>query len=412
MLNDIFAVAILFLCFALACLQAVRVCSRNQSLRRWLVVVLGSVFVWGAATTFNLLYWTADAHQYDGTSHELKARVFAARILRGDLGFDDLVAVGNEAYQLLLGVVYAFTSVNPWVIYGVNGLLAFCGLLYTLEAICRHFGTARCPLWLVILTMFLPSCLFWGPLNLKEGVILFGIGQVVRWFAKPSGNRRRISEGIGMAFGSSVVFLLRPHIAAAWIGGMTIGRLQPTKSPIKAVLAGLSFTFVGVAAIYAVEIAKPGFISQVDDQGLTGSMNASYQKRMHIGDTAIFRQDNPVPFVTGLMLVLFAPPPQFWGAPFWLLLGVESFCLTMMLGRSWFFLRVRWRVLLHNPFVVGAIYVILFLAFYLSYTYNMGLAMRQKIQVVPALLVLICAPVFESLNRGSRAADDESTVSH
>ncbi|SMP51680.1 hypothetical protein SAMN06265222_103323 [Neorhodopirellula lusitana] len=397
MFTEIFAIGALAFMLCVMVWQAVRVCSREQSLRSATPIVIASSLVWAVATLNGLYVGINDSDFNDGTIHEIEARVVASRLLDGGLQPAEYFVVGNKAYRLLLGSFYAITDASPWVIYGFNGMVGFIGMLLTLSSICRYFECRRCPVWFVVLSLLLPSCLAWAPLNLKEGGLLFGIGLVLNGILYPPSSARTIGSKAGLFIGGILVFFLRPHIAAAWLCGLVFGFVQPTQSLGKAVIACLVFGVVGIGAFCAIELARPGFIQGVADDGLTGSLDAGFQSRKTIGSTAIYQQSNPIPVVTGLLILALSPPPQFWGSPAWLILGLESLTLTLLLVHGWLLRRLPSRLrLLRMPMVVGSIYVVIFIAFHLSYSYNMGLAVRQKMMAIPAILLLIAGPVFYS----------------
>ncbi|MBB3208340.1 hypothetical protein FHS27_004168 [Rhodopirellula rubra] len=397
MLTELFAIGAFAVMLWVMVWQAFRVCRKEQSLRRVAPFVVASAFVWSIATLCGMYAGINDADFNDGTIHEIEARVVAARLLDGGFKPTEFLVVGNKGYRLLLGMFYALTNASPWIIYGFNGMVGFTGMLLTLSSVCRYFEGRRCPVWLVVLSLLLPSCLAWAPLNLKEGMLLFGIGLILNGVLYPPGRTRTVGSKAGLFFGSALVFFLRPHIAAAWLGGLVFGFVQPTQSVGKAISACLAFSIVGIGAFYAIELARPGFMQGVRDEGLTGSLDASFQSRKSIGSTAIYQQSNPIPVVTGLFILALSPPPQFWGTPAWLILGMESFVLTFLLVHGWFVRRLPSKLqLLRKPMVVGSIYVLIFLAFHLSYSYNMGLAVRQKMMAIPAILLLISGPVLQT----------------
>ena len=224
---------------------------------------------------------------------------------------------------------------------------------------------------------------------------MFSIGQVVSWFLTGPDGKRSTKDNVGFGFGCVCLFFLRPHIAAAWLGGMAIGNVQPTQSLVKSFAMGLAFVVIAIGAVYGVDMVKPGFLQSLNEEGLMQTMDQKYQSRKHIGDTAIYGQNDPIPVATGLGIIGLTPPPGFWGSPPWLVLGMESLATTLALLCSWMFMAVSRAKLLSRSSVTGAGYVILLLAFYLSYSYNMGLAVRMKMQVVPAMIILISGPVFQ-----------------
>lgn len=395
MLPDIVAILILWTCFFVMIVHVFRVCKRESALRQYTLTLAFIAMLWGAGTIVNIVRLSGVQDSYDGVIHEREARNIAEHVTSFSLSSSDFMVVGNKAYRLFLGIFYGITGINHWCIYGINCALGFSGLLFITEGCCRYFGAEKYPLWLLLLTFLLPSFVLWIPLNLKEGSIVFSIGLLLRFGAlQPQGSARSHSS-VGMAiFGALFLFCLRPHVCAAWICGLSVGGLGQKQSPAQS-LATIAFILVvAVGAVYSIELARPGFLNSIADDGLQGSLESGYEKRKDIGDSAIYRQESPIPVVTGLAIIILSPPPQFWGAPHWLIFGLESLALSGLCARSWTNIRIPRLQAIQQPAIAGAVVVILMLALHLSYSYNMGLALRQKIQVVPALLILISGPVL------------------
>ncbi len=133
-------------------------------------------------------------------------------------------------------------------------------------------------------------------------------------------------------------------------------------------------------------------------------MQAGYESRKYMGETAMYDQAAPKPFITGMLIILLSPPPQFWGQPIWLVMGMESLAITLTLLYGFISSGRQVRSNLKNPFYFGAVYVFLLMSFFLSYSYNMGLAIRQRMQVIPAALVLIGAPFLPIANARPKTA--------
>jgi hypothetical protein len=377
-----------------AFLQVGRVTKREASLRPATVIMLLAAVLWACSAIFGIVYYVEMGNEYDGTLHERDARHVANQIRESSFGFSDMLVLGNNGYQNLLGVFYAFTGISPWAIYGINAVLGFSGTLFVLEAICRHFRAVRCPTWLVLLALFSPSLALWAPKNLKEGLLIWSIGLIVSWFLNKRDSKRHFTDHAALVVGAITLFFLRPHTAAAWLGGMALGTMRPAHSIAKTVAAGLAFVAMSVGALVGVNYIRPGFYSSLTEQGLTETLNEGYQSSNSLGNTAIYRQENPIPVVTGLMIATLAPPPNFWGSPPWLILGLESLARSMAVFFGWTLFSVGFGRLLREPNVRGAIFVILLFSLYLSYSYNMGLAVRLMIQLVPAILILAAAPAI------------------
>ncbi len=371
----------------------VRICSRHPIMAEHQTLLFAISVIWALAATFNLSFWTDESNPYDGTAHEREARIISDQLSDGRFE-RTRVFLGNELYRVILGHFYYVTRIDGWFIYGFNGLCGFTGMMLSVLAVAKGLQATSIPRWFILLGMCLPSLLLWCPLNLKEGGIMLCLGIILYSFSDLPLTLKQSSRSIPFGVACLYLFLIRPHIAAAWIGGMSLGRLRQKKSGIRAFLAAGVFFVCSIGAVYAVELTKPGFLGSISEEGISGSMQSNYEARKHMGDTAMYDQTDPKPFLTGLLIILFSPPPQFWSQPVWLLMGMESIALTLTLFFGITFSGQQLKSKLRTPFCFGAIYVMLLMAFYLSYSYNMGLAIRQRMQVIPAMLVLIGAPLL------------------
>ena len=109
------------------------------------------------------------------------------------------------------------------------------------------------------------------------------------------------------------------------------------------------------------------------------------------GSQIRYTDSTPIPVVTGLTLLFLRPYP--WEAPhiIAILAGAEVLVLTSIMIVSWLSLS-NWRKHMFRPLMFTSILVTLFLAFFFSYLFNMGLVVRQRIQFFPALIALAATP--------------------
>ncbi len=74
-----------------------------------------------------------------------------------------------------------------------------------------------------------------------------------------------------------------------------------------------------------------------------------------------------------------------------LLAGLEIWILSFVGAIGWLFQRDRWKLLV-TPFVTTLLVATFLIAFEFSYMYNMGLLVRQRLQILPAVLCLAVLP--------------------
>ena len=102
--------------------------------------------------------------------------------------------------------------------------------------------------------------------------------------------------------------------------------------------------------------------------------------------------------ITGLSLVFLRPfPNEIFNIPSGLA-AIEVWFMSAMTCIGWCRLRSR-RSAIGEPFMVAVIAAILFMSFFYSYSYNMGLLVRARLHVFPGTIALAG---FPHLLRGSK----------
>ena len=72
--------------------------------------------------------------------------------------------------------------------------------------------------------------------------------------------------------------------------------------------------------------------------------------------------------------------------------GLETWILSGLALIGWFLLRRRFEALT-TPFVITLMVATLIIAFQFTYVYNMGLLVRHRLQVLPAVVGLAVFPI-------------------
>jgi hypothetical protein len=101
----------------------------------------------------------------------------------------------------------------------------------------------------------------------------------------------------------------------------------------------------------------------------------------------------PIPFVSGLMLILIRPWPTEVQQMEAFLAGIEVWLLAAFGMLNWWIARgrVRWRV---SVGLVTHVVALLLMGYFFSYMYNMGLAVRQRLMCFPAVLTIYTWPLL------------------
>ena len=339
----------------------------------------------------------ADAAAYDRIGAEL-ARQFRDGVFTVDLGRP---VQGTGFIQILTGWLYSFTGATIIGGFLVFSWLGFWGLYLFHRAFVRacpdgdHWRYAR-------LVFLLPSLLFWPSSIGKEGWICLGLGIVAYAGARLLTGAR---GGLWLlALGSLMLGMVRPHIAA--IVGFSVFlaylvRRTPEGASILAPIGKFVVVIIlGLGMVYAVGQLEQFFgVDDFDTEAVQATLDEVTRRTGQGGsqfESASSTDLNPSRFPEAFVGVMFRPFP--WQANNFqaLVAAVESGFLLLLFLTSWRRLvGAVWSVL-HTPYVgLCLTYTVLFVYGFSAFS-NAGILVRQRVQVLPFVLVLVCLPVRQA----------------
>jgi hypothetical protein len=343
--------------------------------------------VWIAAICAHTYVALSYDFQYDGVAHLREATVIAEDISAGGFTFEPSMFLGNRGYRLYLAILVEVGKAPPVVPQVINGVLGFLSILLVFEAACVATEAVHIPGWLLLIGWIAPSAFLWFPLNLKEAIAVFGIGTLLRLFAYVSTNNGSYWTRLGDYPGILGFLLMRPHICVLWCLSLIAGALLQGKSLARSLVLVLFLALTAVGSVYLLNIFNSEIISQVEESGAPETLDRFRDDRSSIGDTAVGGQSRH-PLVGGLMVTFLSSIDVVREDPIWIVFTLEALLITLPLlfyvGSPKRVLSVR-----RQPLFFGLIIVILGMAVFLGFNYNIGLAVRQRLQVTPALLMLL-----------------------
>ena len=176
---------------------------------------------------------------------------------------------------------------------------------------------------------------------------------------------------------------------------LTIGTVTHGKSVRRSIMISVVSIPLGIGALYGFQAVNPSFAEEIEESG-TGAMDTFQQKSAGTtGTTGIgARSGGLSSILSGLNIVLFSSLTFAGTGPIWLIFGLEGTACTMVAlyqgGKNFRFAK-------QFGIYISCIYAMILMAVFLGAMYNMGLAVRQRLQVVPAILVVAILPAV--LNR-------------
>ena len=310
--------------------------------------------------------------------------------------------VGTGFIRVLTGRLYMITGPSVYVAYVFFALLGFWGFYFLYKAfrVAVPDGEHR---RYAILVMFLPSMLFWPSGLGKEAWMMLGIGLTALGAARLLSGYRHWAPGL--LLGLTATALVRPHITAALFIGIAAAMilrksLRPQTALTPLVRLG-SIAAVVAVGFYMVSMAA-SFL-EMDDVSVSGldAAMASQQERTGQGGSEFA----PVAVNSPLDLPLAAfsvavpslrlrgrQPADAAGRPrrAALLLGLVALRCPRRSARA----RLRTQPYL----ILCLVYTLLFVYAFSNFS-NFGILTRQRVQVLPFVLVFLALPRPPPLRR-------------
>lgn len=337
-----------------------------------------------------------------GIYHEAGA-IFSRRLRDGDplhpIALVENFPVESQRIGDFVGIFYTVTGPSAYAGFFLFTYLCFWGQVLVVRAfkVAVPEGDYR---RLVLLVLFLPSLLFWPASIGKEALMIACLGIIVYGGALLLAPRPKLRGGVFFVLGTVCILLIRPHVALMSIGGLglalTVGLLAGFHRDGAGAGRGRAFRLVGLVAVIvlaAVGSTRLGETLKENADGSTAGLEQATSQTSRGGsEFTPSAVTGPAKLPGGLVTVFFRPFP--WEARNLnsLIAGGESLMLMVLFALSWRRLMSLPRLAVRRPFLIFcAVYVLLF-AIAFSYLANFGILARQRVQVVPVLLVFLALP--------------------
>lgn len=335
---------------------------------------------------------SADAVGYHEYGAELAERF---RVGDYETGYPSLTGVWF--IQFLVGILYTVIGTTKFGGYLVFSWLGFWGLFLFYRAFTIAVPTGRVRTY-ARLVFFLPSLAFWPSSIGKEAWMMLALGVAAYGAARMlSGRTWRglLVAGLGLWMAG----LVRPHIAGLMGVGLAAGYLlrpsRPELRQLAPIAKMLSMTVVAVVAVVVV-IRAERFLSDsgVETERGVASAQSSIASQTTKGGSyfapSILRSPTQTP--NAVLTVLFRPLPHEAHNFQVLASSLENtFLLLFTLVHIPWALAALKNVRRHPYFALALTYTALFIVAFSSLG-NFGHLVRQRVQVLPFLIVLLCIP--------------------
>ena len=355
-------------------------------------------------TAFDLYEGSADAAGYHGRGFHIMDRFRDGNF---DTGLESLT--DTDFIRFFTGLLYTIIGPTSYGGFLVYSWMAFWGMFLFYRAFTIAVPEGRASSYGRLL-FFLPSMIFWPSSIGKEAWMVFALGIAAFGAARIlSGAALR---GLPIAgFGLWLGTLIRPHVpgmlGAALLIAFVLGRryepFQPIRPTVKiatlAILLGASFVLV---------TQTEGFLRESDIltvDGLTSALEKTSERSAHGGsefEPPIVR--TPVDLPPAFATVLYRPFVFEANNQMALLSAVEGLWLLLFSIRRFPWAIAALRTMRRQPYVaLAATFTLLFVIAFSSMP-NFGLLARQRVQLYPFFLVLLCIPYVKKKLVGDRSA--------
>lgn len=343
----------------------------------------------GSYLRFLLSYYVYDGN--DSALYHANGVAIAESYLRGDRTLGSLIptSFGTQFIDELNGIVALISGRSLLASFMVFSWFGFLGLWAIVAAVRRCLPDVDIRRY-TVLVLFLPSSLFWPSSLGKEAWMLLGIGL----FATGA-SRIYTAQARGLLYmfaGVVATGMVRPHVTAILLTAFTIALVvarQRTGRALRPVLTIMTIGFVAAAAAFASGPLEEILPNQ--ERGLTAVLDATSERTGQGGsEIEVQRANSPQDYPLAFVTVLFRPLIFEVGTFTQFLSSLESsfLLLAAVTGRR----RITNGLsqVLRNPFAQFAVLYTMAFAFAWSSFGNLGIISRQRVQVMPFLLILLC----------------------
>ena len=357
--------------------------------------------------TFKLYGDNADAVGYHGSGGRLAlafwngnfAEVFAQEV-------PDLI--GTKFMNLLTGLLYIVTGPTMLGGFLVYSLISFWGLYFFYRALRTAFPEANYRRYALLL-FFLPSLLYWPSSIGKEAWMCFTIGLATYGVAMILKHNQLGYPVAG--FGLLGTGMVRPHVTVLVFFSLFFAYLMRRKSWRES-KSGPFGKVVGIAVLLLVGgivLSKAASFFDVDGASASSAQTVLDRTATQSGQGGSQFDSgtpfSPAQFPSAMLAVLFRPYPWEASEPQMLVAAAEGSFLLILVIRSWSRLVRLPGFIFRVPYVAYVLAYIMLFVFAFSSIGNFGIMTRQRTQVFPFVLVLLCLPL-PRLDEGDDLVDD------
>jgi hypothetical protein len=341
--------------------------------------------------------WVVD-HVYHGIADWIRYTHVGAGLAPNFRHFDFSLAganvrqvVNDGSVSIATGIVMAIVGINLTATFLVFSFLSFIGSIFFYRAFTTTFPRANHRRYALLL-FFLPSLVFWTSDVSKESIMMLGLGLTAYGAAKLFAHQR---GAIALVIPGVVIgYYIRPNELLLVLSGFAVGMMVPSEAVRRRAgglrrAASLVFlgTLVAISWFLTVHYLHGGTLSlnQV-------SANNSAGSGLGFGSSGIPYSSNPATFPRDVYEVLFNPLVIKTHGNSQRVAGLENLILLVVIVTSLRQLRILPRAAFARPYVMMCLVYSGAFIYTFAALGNLGLIERERVMLLPFLLVLFCIP--------------------
>lgn len=345
-----------------------------------------------------LLAWFVYSGNDSGRYHRVGSQI-ATDVLEGQRSIWSLWPTGTSTafIEQMNGIVALVSGRSMLASFMIFSWLSYLGLLGFIAAARRAVPGLRVRGY-AIAVLFLPSMVFWPSSLGKDAWMVFGMGVMAVGIARLLTGS--LSGSLWFVAGGYATALVRPHVTALLLAGLAVGfvgRQGGDRRPAYLSLLVLAGGLAAVVSALASDVL-PNF-----DAGLSAVLEETQRRSSQGGsEIEVVAPNSPLDYPAALVTVLFRPFLFESLNGIQVLSALEGTVLFLWVMTRWRRLRNAVRSAAEISYLRFAFVYVLGFGFAWSSVGNLGIIARQRVQVLPLLLVVFFV--------GSRVAERAQSV--
>lgn len=291
-------------------------------------------------------------------------------------------------------VVYAIAGPTELGSFFLCAWINFLGSYYFYRAFRIGYPAGDSRRYALII-FFLPSLIYWPSSLGKESWMILAIGLATYGMARAFAYR--VGGYVCLCLGIGAMLLVRPHLALIFLPAAFLALVVRRKRSTGGRPLGriLGVVVLVVASLVVVGKAKSYFgVTSLDVQTVTQTLNTTRTQTAEGNST--FHPPNaqsPIGFPVAVLTVLFRPFPFEAHGLTVIVSSLEGLVMLGLTVVSWRRLRRLPGQLWRHPYILFCfVYTALFVLAFSNFS-NFGILARERVQVLPLYMALLCVPL-------------------